>query len=133
MSKTSSFLFNAAPLVVWNAVTSGSESSSVSFERYSDEEFEARRTQALQKGEVIARVTDMTAGKSCAYTLSSKDFDLDWSATFEERDKGRTRMVLTEVYDFRSVGQYLLARIFLNQGRRQREYFREIAAKVQGK
>ena len=130
MRKTSSFLFNAPPLVVWNAVTSGNEENNFAFATMTDEEYAARRAETLEKGEVMARVVDMTPGKSCGYTLESKQFDMNWSATFEARDKKRTRMVLTEEYDFHSLGQYLLGRLFLNQGRRQREYFQEIANKI---
>lgn len=124
--RTSTFYFPYSCLEVWQAVTAGNQDQGFSYRPIPDEEFEESRIQALKNGKVLARVTDMTEAVSCAYTLYAQKFTVDWRAEFSTVGNDECRMTMTECYEFppHSIGQYILAILFLRQ-RQQHKAFRE--------
>ncbi len=131
--RTSTHYFQQDCQAVWDAVTtSKGGAGGFSYSPLSDEEFAEARRKALEKGTVLARVTDMTPGKSCAYELYAPKFDVHWSASFSEVDGGECRMVMTEVYEFHpgAVGQYILALLFLHQRTQHKDFFAEIERRL---
>ena len=100
----------------------------------SDEEFEQARKTALNKGEVLAKVTDMTPGVSCAYTLFAPKFTVYWNAQFSTVGGDECKMVMEEVYDFpnHAFVQYLLSLLFVRQHQQHKAFRQEIERRLEG-
>lgn len=107
-------------------MTAGNQDQGFAYRPVPDEEFEVSRAQALRDGKVMARVTDMTEGVSCAYTLYAQKFTVNWRAEFSSVGNDECRMTMTECYDFppHALGQYILSLLFVRQ-RQQHKAFRE--------
>lgn len=130
--KTSTFYFQRSCTDVWNAVTSGQGAAGFTYAPISDEEYDEAERKAVQSGKTLARVTDMTPGKSCAYELKTAKFVVRWRARFETVGDNECRMVMTEIYDFYpgAAGQYLLSLLFLHQTRQHRDFRAEIERRL---
>ena len=131
--KTSTFYFEKSCMEVWKAVTSANGSEGFTFSPMPDEDYEAARQKPLRNGQMLAHVTDMTPGVSCAYDLNAEKFDVHWSAQFSPVGDGECRMVMTEEYVFHpgAFGQYLLSLLFLRQGRQHKDFRAEIDKRLQ--
>lgn len=131
--KTSTFYFQNTCTEVWEAVTKGTENQGFAYRPMSDEEFEQARKTALNKGEVLAKVTDMTPGVSCAYTLFAPKFTVYWNAQFSAVGGDECKMVMEEVYDFPSHAfvQYLLSLMFVRQRQQHKAFRQEIERRLE--
>ena len=130
--KTSTFYFPNTCTEVWEAVTQSQESQGFSYQPMSDEAFERARTKALGKGQVLAKVTDMTPGVSCAYKLYAPKFTVHWDACFSVVGGNECKMVMTEIYDFppHAIGQYLLSLLFVRQRQQHKAFRQEIERRL---
>ena len=125
-SRTSKFYFRFSCMDVYNAVVADPQNNEASYIPIDDKEYEKQKAN-MEKGQMIARVTDRTPGKSCAYELHAPNYDVFWSASFEEV-QGECRMIMTETYVFpkEKFFQYILALLFLKQKEQHKEYFRSV-------
>ena len=130
--RTSTFYFPYTCMEVWEAVTTGSQNQGFSYAPMTDEEYEAMRAESLKNGKVLAHVTDMTPGVSCAYVLRAEKFTVHWSAAFTTVGDDECRMVMTEVYDFPShaLGQYILSLLFVRQRQQHKAFRAEIEKRL---
>lgn len=112
---------------VYEAVTSDAQVEGFSYIPMEEEQYEQAQAAPVQDGQMLARVTDRTPGKSCAYEMRARKFTLYWSAEFREV-QGECQMTMTETYEFAkdAVIPYLLSVLFIRQKQQHKEYFRTI-------
>ena len=132
--RTSSYEYAFTPLEVWKAVTNGVAEPEERAKEISEEEYLRSKEVTLNQGQYMARVTDLTPGKSCAYDLEAKNFTVHWNAIFKETDNHGCLLTVTEVYEFPKRAWFagLMAKLFLKQDLQHQTYFQEIKKKLYG-
>lgn len=130
--RISTFYFDRPCTEVWEAVVSGKGCEGFTYSPISDDEYMESRSRAVAEGKVYARVTDMSPGKSCAYELNAPKFDVYWSSLFSTVGDNECKMVMTEEYVFHpdAIMQYILALLFLRQGRQHRAFREAIESRL---